>query len=64
MKAKLGAGKRFEALSSKVASTYKKKGMSAAKAKSIGAAVAAKVGTEKYGKKKMVKMAVAGKKRK
>jgi len=38
--------------------------MSAAKAKSIGAAVAAKVGMEKYGKKKMLKMAAAGKKRK
>lgn len=36
--------------------------MSAKKAEKIGNAVAAKVGFEKYGKKRMVKAAVAGKK--
>jgi hypothetical protein len=62
-KAKLGSGARFKKLSGSVASSYEKKGMSPAKAKKIGAAVAAKQGIKKYGKKKMTKMATAGKKR-
>jgi hypothetical protein len=62
-KAKLGSGARFKKLSGGVASSYVKKGMSPAKAEKIGAAVAAKQGIKKYGKKKMTKMAVAGKKR-
>lgn len=62
-KAKLGSGARFKKLSGSVAKGYIKKGMSPAKAKKIGAAVAAKQGIKKYGKKKMTKMAVAGKKR-
>lgn len=62
--AKLGSGKRFSKLSSSVAKGYKKKDMSSDKAEDIGDAVAAKRGMEKYGKKKMMKMAVAGKKRK
>ena len=37
--------------------------MPAKKAKAIGAAVAAKIGMKKYGKKKMTKLAVAGKKK-
>jgi hypothetical protein len=53
-KAKLGSGKRFAAIE--------------AKAKASGAenpaAVAASAGIKKYGKAKMAKMAVAGRKRK
>jgi hypothetical protein len=62
-KAKLGSGQRFKKLSGSVASSYVKKGMSPAKAKKIGGAVAAKQGAKKYGQKRMTKMAVAGKKR-
>jgi len=62
-KAKLGSGARFKKLSGSVAAGYVKKGMSPAKAKEIGAAVAAKQGIKKYGKKRMTKMAIAGKKR-
>jgi len=60
---KLGGGGKFQALKKKVASSYKKKGVSTKKAEQIGAAIAAKVGVKKYGKAKMTKMAVAGKKR-
>jgi hypothetical protein len=63
MKAKLGTGKRFEAIASKAAAAYQKKGKSPAQAKAIGAAIAAKAGAAKYGVKKMTKMAVAGKKK-
>lgn len=62
MKAKLGSGSRFKSLSENVAKAYAKKGKSAAEAKKIGAAVAAKVGAKKYGQAKMTKMAVKGKK--
>lgn len=62
-KAKLGTGARFEAIATKVAATYQKKGKSPAQAKAIGAAVAAKAGMAKFGKKKMVKLAVAGRKK-
>ena len=62
-KAKLGSGARFKAVSNSVAKGYEKKGVSAAKAKQIGAAVAAKVGRAKYGNAKMSKMAQAGKKK-
>ena len=62
MKAKLGTGKRFEAIASKAAA-YQKKGKSPAQAKAIGAAIAAKAGVAKFGQKKMTKMAVAGKKK-
>lgn len=61
---KLGGGGRFAKLKGSVASGYEKKGMSAGKAKAIGGAVAAKIGREKYGEKKMEKMSVAGKKKK
>jgi hypothetical protein len=61
---KLGSGKRFAAIASDVAKSYEKKGKSAKVAKKIGAAVAAKMGMEKYGKKKMTAMAVKGKKKK
>jgi hypothetical protein len=59
---KLGGGGRFKKLASKVAGSYKKKGMGAKKAARVGAAVAAMVGRKKYGAKKMAKMAVKGKK--
>jgi len=52
-KAKLGSGKRFKA----VESAARKSG-----AKNP-AAIAASAGIKKYGKKKMAKMAAAGKKR-
>jgi hypothetical protein len=60
---KLGGGGRFQALKTKVAASYRKKGMSSAKAAKVGAGVAAKVGMKKYGKAKMTKMAVKGRKR-
>jgi hypothetical protein len=61
-KAKLGSGAKFAAMQKSVASAYTKKGVPAAKAKAIGAAVAAKAGIKKYGQKKMTQMAVKGKK--
>ena len=61
-KGKLGLGQRFGTVSGSVSSEYVKKGYSPAKAEAIGAAVAAKAGDNKFGKKKMAKMAVAGKK--
>lgn len=53
-KPKLGSGKRFKALANKIA-----------RSGSVDnpAAVAAKIGNEKYGVKKMHKMAMAGKRR-
>lgn len=63
-KAKLGSGARFAKLKNNVAEGYEKKGMSAKKAEKIGAAVAAKQGMKKYGKAKMSKMAIAGRKKK
>ena len=63
MKAKLGSGSRFAAIEKKAEASYMKKGMSPAVAKKIGAAIAAKAGTAKFGQKKMTKMAVAGKKK-
>ncbi len=59
---KLGGGGQFAKLKDTVAAGYEKKGMSAAKAKAIGGAVAAEKGIKKYGEPKMNKMAVAGKK--
>lgn len=56
-KGKLGDGSHFKKLSGSVASEYEKKGDSAKTAKRIGAAVAAKVGDEKYGAKRMAKWA-------
>lgn len=53
-KARLGSGTRFKTLSKKLA----KQGASNPDA------LAAFIGTKKYGQKKMTKMAVAGKKRK
>ena len=53
---KLGGGGRFAALKSKI----EKEGKSASSA----AAIAASAGRKKYGKAKMVKMAVAARKRK
>jgi len=61
---KLGTGKRFSAVKSKVASYYEKKGKTPEEAQRIGAAIAAKQGQKKYGVKKMTKWAVKGKKRK
>ena len=55
-KAKLGSGKRFAALSKKI-----QKG---GKSKKAADAIAASIGRKKYGKKKMAKMAAAGKRRK
>jgi hypothetical protein len=62
--AKGGKMSKFDKLASSVAKSYEKKGKSAGVAKKIGAAVAAKVGMEKFGKKKMTAMAVKGKKKK
>lgn len=62
--AKGGKMSKFDKLASSVAKSYEKKGKSATAAKKIGAAVAAKVGMEKFGKKKMTAMAVKGKKKK
>lgn len=55
-KPKLGSGKRFSALTSKLES----KGYSEKSSK----AIAASAGRKKYGNEKMSKMAAAGKKRK
>ena len=55
-KPKLGTGKRFKALKDKI----KKSG----KYEKAAKAIAASIGRKKYGKKKMAKMAAAGKKRK
>ena len=63
MKAKLGSGAKFAAMSKDVAKSYMKKGVPAAKAKAIGAAIAAKAGAAKYGQKKMTQMAVKAKKK-
>lgn len=63
MKAKLGSGAKFKAMSEGVAMGYMKKGMGKEKAIAIGKAVAAKAGIKKYGQKKMTQMAVKGKKR-
>lgn len=60
---KLGGGGRFQKLKKEVAASYEKKGMSPKRAEEAGAAIAAIQGRKKYGKKKMTKMAVAGKKR-
>lgn len=60
-KGKLGSGSRFGSVSGSVASEYVKKGYSAKKAESIGAAVAAKAGRKKYGGSKMAKLAKGGK---
>ena len=54
-KPKLGSGKRFQKLKGKLA---KQKGVT------DPAALAASIGRKKYGKKKMAKMAAAGRKRK
>lgn len=62
--AKGGKMSKFDKLASSVAKSYMKKGKSATAAKKIGAAVAAKVGMAKFGKKKMTAMAVKGKKKK
>jgi hypothetical protein len=61
MKAKLGSGVRFAAMSKKAASFYEKKGKTPAEAKKIGAAIAATAGMKKYGQKKMTQMATKGK---
>lgn len=53
-KAKLGSGKRFKSLSKSLA----KKGVRDSDA------LAASIGRKKFGKKKMAKMAAAGRKRK
>lgn len=59
-KGKLGDGSRFRKISGSVAKEYEKKGDSAKTAKRIGGAVAAKIGREKYGSKKMSQMANKG----
>jgi hypothetical protein len=64
MMAKGGKMSKFDKLASSVAKSYMKKGKSATAANKIGAAVAAKVGMAKFGKKKMTAMAVKGKKKK
>lgn len=54
-RAKLGSGARFKALKKKIA---KRKGIK------NPAAIASMIGFKKYGKKRMLKMALAGRKRK
>jgi len=61
MKAKLGSGAKFAAMSKDVAKSYMKKGVPAKKAEAIGKAVAAKAGIAKYGQKKMTQRAKKGK---
>jgi hypothetical protein len=61
-KAKLGSGERFKALSTKIEKAYQKKGKSKSVAEKIGKATAAIIGMKKYGKAKMTKMAVKGRK--
>jgi hypothetical protein len=58
-------GKRigFKKLANKVAKSYEKKGMSKKQAEKVGKAVAYKVGVNKYGKAKMKRKAVAGRKK-
>jgi hypothetical protein len=57
MAAKIG----FKVLAKDIEKEYKKKGKSAEEAKKIGAATAAKIGMEKFGKKGMAEKAAAGK---
>jgi len=57
---KLGWGGRFQKIQQTVANNYEKKGMSPEKAEMIGAAVSAKQGVAKYGKRKMQQMARKG----
>jgi hypothetical protein len=54
-KPKLGSGKRFAQVSGKI--------QRSGKSKKAADAIAASIGRKKYGKKKMAKMAAAGKKR-
>lgn len=54
---KLGGGGRFQKLSNKVEKSYTKKGYSAKEATRIADATAAKIGREKYGAKKMARLA-------
>ena len=63
-KAKPGTGKRFKALAGPVEQEYEDKGYSKTRAEKIGAAVAAKQGRKKYGKKRFQKMAAKGRKKK
>jgi len=58
----LGSGQRFAAVSGSVAQEYEKKGVSAAKAKEIGGAVAAEAGRKAHGAKSMANLAAKGKK--
>ena len=55
-----GAESKFDKLANKIAAQYRKKGKSAAEAKRIGQATAAKIGFKKYGKKGMVAKAQRG----
>lgn len=54
------AESKFDKLSDEIAAQYRKKGKSAAEAKRIGQATAAKIGFKKYGKKGMVAKAKRG----
>jgi hypothetical protein len=56
------AESKFDKLSDEIAAQYRKKGKSAAEAKRIGQATAAKIGFKKYGKKGMVAKAQRGRK--
>ena len=60
---KKGGGGRFALVKEGAAKSLEKKGVSPKKAKERGAAIAAVMGREKYGKAEMEKMSVAGKKR-
>lgn len=63
MKPKLGSGERFASIANKAAASYEKKGMSAEKAKEVGAAIAASVGRKKYGAKKFSKLSAMARKK-
>ena len=54
------AESKFDKLSDEIAAQYRKKGKSAAEAKRIGQATAAKIGFKKYGKRGMVAKAKRG----
>ena len=56
----LEAESKFDKLSDEIAAQYRKKGKSAAEAKRIGQATAAKIGFKKYGKRGMVAKAKRG----
>ncbi len=60
---RLGSGGRFRNLEHEIAEEYEEKGDSDEEAERIGAATAAKIGIDKYGRKRFDEMARAGRRR-